>query len=363
MKFADIRIEHLVMPSAATWTAQPEIIASWQEIRGKNPLLRSPYFSPRFAELVSKAGASVELGVVREAGRIVAILPFERQGRIGLPVGRGLNDAHGPIAPAGIEIPWRQVLKACGLSRFDFHAAPLGLLDEFAESSTPAFMADLGEHPEGYIRQLSATKYTLQRQPQKARKLARLHGPLRLELDTRDPQLLQRVLAWKSDQYRRSHLLDIFALPEVVTLMNELHQADGEPRGQLSVLFAGTTPVAGHFGLREGNFLHYWYPAYDPQFAAMSPGTQLFIAICEQADPAGIRQIDFGYGHEPYKEILCNVGTSVREGTIASSGWNQLRYQVTRKLRRTIKGLWFKRHLKALVRAVAPRFDQRQFTR
>ncbi len=363
MNSADMHIEHLVMPSAAAWTAQPDVVARWQEIRRENPLLRSPYFSPRFAELVSNAGATVELGVVRDAGRIMAILPFERKGTIGLPVGRGLNDAHGPIAPAGFEIPWLRVLKACRLRRFDFHAAPLGLIDEFAQGSTPAFLADLGAHPEGYIQHLSATKYTLQRQPQKARKLARLHGSLKLELDSRDPQLLQRVLAWKSNQYRRSHILDIFALSEVVTLMNKLHQADGEPRGQLSILFAGTTPVAGHFGLRERDLLHYWYPAYDPQFAAMSPGTQLFIVICEQANSAGIRQIDFGYGHEPYKEVLCNVQTCVQEGTIASSIWNRLRYQFTRKLRRALNGLWFKRHLKALVRAIAPRFDQRRFTR
>ncbi len=363
MNLADMRIDHLVISSAAAWTAQPDVIASWQEIRRENPLLRSPYFSPRFAEHVVKSGAVLELGIVRMAGEIVAILPFERRGTIGLPVGRGLNDAHGPIAPAGIKIPWSRVLRACRLSRFDFHATPVGLLDQFALGSTPAFLADLCQHPEGYIQHLSATKYTLQRQPQKARKLARLHGPLRLELDSRDPHLLQRVLAWKSEQYRRSQILDIFALPDVVTLMNHMHQADDEPRGQLSILFAGTTPVAGHFGIRERDLLHYWYPAYDPQFAAMSPGTQLFVAICEQADGAGIRLIDFGYGAELYKEILCNIRTSVQEGTIASSGWNRLRYHVNRKLRRAVKGLWFKQHLKALFRTVAPRFDQRQFTR
>nr|BFE82638.1 hypothetical protein GCM10020093_052390 [Planobispora longispora] len=41
----------------------------------------------------------------------------------------------------------------------------------------------------------------------------------------------------------------------------------------LTMVYAGDTPVAGHFGLRTADTLVGWFPAYDVEFARYSPAS------------------------------------------------------------------------------------------
>jgi CelD/BcsL family acetyltransferase involved in cellulose biosynthesis len=356
--------EHrLVIESPNDLLRQHELIDAWNSLRTANSSLRSPYFSPCFAESIVAAGLEIEVAVQRDHGEIVAIWPFQRKTQtIAAPIGGGLNDAHGMIIGDKVIPDWSSMLNESLVTRYDFHAALANQVGGFALGTTPAFAAHLNLSAESYEDYLSKRSYTIRRQAQKSRKLARSLGPLRLEIDCRDPKLLALVLDWKSRHYRRTNILDIFSIPWVKRLVFNLHASPQPFRGQLSVLFAGSTPVAGHFGIRDGDLLHYWYPTYDQRHRSTSPGTQLFLEIANTAPEHGLNVIDFGYGDRPYKQVLSNVRSEVQSGTVTFNPFSKMSYLATSTANRLVKRTWFKEQAKALVRRIAPQLGRRQFS-
>ncbi len=358
------RADHcLVLDGPNSLRQQNEVLEAWQSIRSVNSNLRSPYFSPQFAAAILEAGLKIEIAVQRRQGEIVAIWPFQRKSRsIAAPIGGGLNDSHGVIIEPDTTPDWPSLLDLGRITRYDFHSAPKNQVQEFALGSEPSFAVNLSNLDENYEAYLSSRRYTIRRQPQKTRKLARALGPLRLEFDCRDPKLLETILNWKSQHYRRTNILDIFEIPWVRKLMFNLHAAPSDLRGQLSVLFAGSTPVAGHFGIREGDLLHYWYPTYDQRQRATSPGTQLFLEIANAAPKHGVNVIDFGYGDQAYKQILCNSRTESKTGTVTYSPVSKISFLAAAAARKMVKKLWFKEQGKALVRCIVPQLGRRHFS-
>jgi CelD/BcsL family acetyltransferase involved in cellulose biosynthesis len=142
-------------------------------------------------------------------------------------------------------------------------------------------------------------------------------GPLRFEAHSADPRCLAQVLAWKSDQYRRSGWPDLFAADWGRVLVEQIHgiQKPGFA-GMLSLLYAGPFLVAGHMGMRSRTVWHYWFPAYDRRFAKYSPGLLLLLKMAQQAQDIGLRSIDVGTGLSLYKKRLMNVAVEVAEGSV-----------------------------------------------
>src|SRR4029077_21289570 len=66
--------------------------------------------------------------------------------------------------------------------------------------------------------------------------------------------------------------------------------------GSMSTLYAGETWIASHFGLRCNKTLHYWFPVYNPELRALSPGRLLLKSIIDASDETGLTQIDRGAG-------------------------------------------------------------------
>ena len=76
------------------------------------------------------------------------------------------------------------------------------------------------------------------------RRMEREVGPLRFEVHSCDSQMLKQVLAWKSQQYRRSGWKDLFATRWGRALVERIHQVQSPSfAGMLSLLFAGTQLV------------------------------------------------------------------------------------------------------------------------
>jgi CelD/BcsL family acetyltransferase involved in cellulose biosynthesis len=59
--------------------------------------------------------------------------------------------------------------------------------------------------------------------------------------------------------------------------------------------------VASHFGLKCIRTLHYWFPAYNPEFSSYSPGRLLLKQIIQAGDQHGVSRIDRGTGDTPAK--------------------------------------------------------------
>src|SRR6185369_2947191 len=90
----------------------------------------------------------------------------------------------------------------------------------------------------------------------KSRKLQREHQ-MRFEWHSIDQAVMAQLLAWKSDQYRRSGLTDLFAYSWINSLVKNIWQTQTPQfSGVLSVLYADDRIAAIHFGMRSGSLLH-----------------------------------------------------------------------------------------------------------
>ena len=365
-----------------------DLLARWDSLRFDDSRGEAcqvqPFFSPRFAAAVDQARGDVHVAIAVEPGHeydeypnprhAVAFLPFHRVGKLGVPVGRFLNDAHNVVGLSSEQIDWTSWLQACEVVAFDFHAiaAPADCWqDKHRLQSVKAFRADFGDDSVAFLRQLERDHRTIFKQGQKTRKLAREVGEVRLEIDCRCPEILQRTIDWKRSQYQRTHILDLF-LPEWTRrLVEELHHGEGYSveavteetirdfqevplRGLLSVLWAGDRVIAAHYGMIERGRLHYWFPAYDPAYSRYSPGTALFTEIVRVATTHGIDCLDMGYGEQPYKQKQTATTSELAFGTITNSKWHQLTYSLENQLVSYLKKMPMKEVAKRGWRAIRP---------
>jgi CelD/BcsL family acetyltransferase involved in cellulose biosynthesis len=300
---------------------EPEL-TRWRELQGATPSLDNPFLSVEFALTMGRLRNYVRVAVIEDGGRVAGFLPFERHSfGIGKPLGTWLTTCHGLIAEPDLELDARALLRACGLSVFDFDHMVAGQRTWAPHESAvrEAAIMDFSKGFDAYIghvRANSPKNYKTVRY--KERKLGREQGEIRFEWATPDPQVMRILLGWKSDQYRRTGRVDRFAQPWIVRLLNEMHAYDTSAfGGVLTMIYAGDTPVAGHFGLRTATSLVGWFPAYDTEFARYSPGIMHHLHMAEHAAGSGLLQVDMGKGGREYKSWLKNGAVLVAEGRVS----------------------------------------------
>ncbi len=335
-----------------------EIRQAWHEIRTAQTVYRSPFFACAFTEAVARCSESpVKVVILRRGGRVTGLLPIQMSGRVARPAGLGINDAHGLLLRDGETFSVTQSLAQLGLQGYEFHAAPpeLDECQRYEVGRTRSFLADLTVDPEGYEHYLRTHSTTIDRQGQKTRRLIREEGPLRLEFDSKDPALLDLLIQWKRDQYRRTHTYDIMSVAWIRALMHDLHRCDrGGIHGLLSVLYAGDKPVAMHYGMLDGDWLHYWFPVFDPQYGYGSPGSQLFLEIVRECESRGVTKVDMGYGEQRYKHKLTNVITEMSFGLADSSHLRRNLFRAKRTLKSRLKNVRAREVLKPYARRLLP---------
>jgi CelD/BcsL family acetyltransferase involved in cellulose biosynthesis len=296
---------------------EPEI-TRWREIQQTDPELGSPFLAPEFTLGVALFRPRVRVAVVEEGDKVTAFFPYE-QGRAGIghPVGFGLTDVQGIIAPPELRLDARQLLKACRLGVWDFNHL-LAHQPTFAPFHTVRRVEpvmDLSDGYEAFITEArEAAPKTHKTVRYKERKLGREVGEIDYVFDCRDEAELTRLLAWKSDQYNRTGRTDRFAQPWIVALVRHFHRTGF---GVLSVLYAGNEPVSAHLGLRSGMVMAGWFPAYDPRFGKYSPGMIGHLRLARGCAEAGITEIAMGRGGKEFKEGLKGREIPIAEGRVA----------------------------------------------
>ncbi len=100
-------------------------------------------------------------------------------------------------------------------------------------------------------------------------------------------------------------------------MLRELSRSD-DPlcEGRVAVLWAGDTPVAAHLGLQCLDRLHYWFPAYDPEFGRYSFGQLLLLELIREGIEHGVRHVDLGKGESRYKNELATAHIQVGVGEV-----------------------------------------------
>lgn len=335
-----------------------EMIEHWEGIRSRSPSLSSPFFSARFTQVLGELRPDAKVAIFNRNHEAAGYLPFEQAGRSTIePIGRLYNDSHGLIYEATESIDYCEALRSLNLKSYRYHclAGPVATDDVFHFGFRPSFLADLNGRPEGYVEFLESSRETIFKQRRKTKKMVKDLGPLRLEIDCRDKEVLARMISLKRNHYQRTYIFDILGVPWAQSMLYRLWEEPGEScRGLLSALYAGDTIVSLHYGILEGGILHYWFPTYDRQYQQYSPGTAIFLEIARQASSLGIQKIDLGYGEQPYKHKFADTITQVPFGCISSSRLSLLRERMRLAWTRGLKRMPGKPLLKKMVRGIWP---------
>jgi CelD/BcsL family acetyltransferase involved in cellulose biosynthesis len=292
--------------------------ARWRELQRTDPDLAGPFLAPEFTLGVGLFRDTVRVAVVEDGGRVTGFFPYER-GPLGTghPVGFGLTDLQGIIAPPDLRLDARDLLRACGLGVWDFdhllaHQLPFA---PFHTAHRVEPVMDLAAGFAAFEEEMrKAAPKTHKTIRYKERKLGRDVGEVRYVFSSRDPADLTRLMAWKSGQYTRTGRTDRFARPWIVDLVRHFH-ATGF--GVLSVLWAGDEPVSAHFGLRSGPVMAGWFPAYDTRFGRYSPGMIGHLRLAQGCADGGITEIAMGRGGKEFKEGFKGREIVIAEGRVA----------------------------------------------
>lgn len=277
----------------------PEQLAVWSALQRDHAEYSSPYFHPAFTQAVAAVRDDVEVAVFERAGEPVGFFPYQRSERTGQAVGGRLNDAHGPIVRPGETWDVPALLRACDLSRWDFHHLTI----DPAPWSPYILSADtnVSIHAEGGLDAYAARRpkqrsEEIKKVDRLRRKAERTLGPVRVEHGVRDPRLLETLFHWKSRQYRNSGATDVFSFAWTRALLERLHREENTAAfgGRLSAAWLGDRLAALLFGLRAGPVLHVWFPVYDPELSDYSPGNLLLIETIRAAPELGLKRLDLG---------------------------------------------------------------------
>lgn len=298
-----------------------EQIARWSALQQADPSLGSPFFHPEFTMAVAEVRDDVYVGMIEDRLGAAGFFPFQR-GRhaFGAPVGDQRSNYHGVICRSNVTWDAIALLRGCGLRVWDFHhlLASQTPFAPFHVRTENSFVVDLSQGFDPYAdARRSAGSRIVPRVREKARRLAREHGPLRLEAHARDPAVLRTTMQWKSRQYRRTGTTDNFAIEWNVRLLERLQATDVEGfSGMLVSLYAGDTLAATVMGLRSRHIFHSWFPAYNDDLRRHSPGLVLFLLLLEKAESLGIETIDLGKDYALYKDRLATHLIPLAEGSV-----------------------------------------------
>jgi CelD/BcsL family acetyltransferase involved in cellulose biosynthesis len=302
----------------------PDELDLWAAFVAADPRYASPYFHPRFTQIAGEVAPGAAVSILHRRGRVVGFFPHQRRGGAAQPIGAPLNDYHAVICEPGLDIPLEALPDLIG-------AASLGVTGWSGPGAEGegviarrTLQADLSDGWAAYDAGRRADWHKYFKDKDRARRsLERDHGAVVARIDGRDPDLLERLIALKSDQYRRSRLHDIFACGWTADLLRAL-LADTSVEGfgaRLAVLEAGGEPIAFEYGLHAGAHYHFWLPAYEASVARYSPGILLSLETMRQGAAEGFRVFDYGFEGEPYKKYFCNRSQTVLEGVAHRRGF------------------------------------------
>jgi CelD/BcsL family acetyltransferase involved in cellulose biosynthesis len=300
-----------------------QLMARWRQIQQADATLTSPYFCPEFVWAVGQVFPNTFVGVIEEAGEVVGFLPFERYSeRAGQGVANSKADYQGVIIDSKVEWDAGEVLRGCRLASLEFShlLASQRPLQRYHKQVVKSHVLNLRAGAKEYRKDFGDRQLG-----RKLRQAAREVGPLRFEVENHCPAVLSRLVELKREQYARTRALDGLAggMPQVLEVLHAVRSPTF--RAVLSVLYIGDAILAVHFGMRSQDILHWWYPAYEPQFAKYSPGLLLLKSLVDASGGVGFWAIDLGYGDEPYKLQIANESVLVAHAVVGASWQASLR--------------------------------------
>lgn len=294
-------------------------IDKWLGFIRANPSLHSPFFSPFFTLAVAAVRQDVQVSQIFAGSDCIGYFPFQRSASgDGEPVGAGNSDFHGVVSRSNATFDARALVRASDLLSWRYHhlvATQTFFSDShLAIRESPVIDLSLGF---GHYRQSLGCrrKQFVVDLERKERKIRRELGKLIFRPHVTDQDILSMVLGWKREQMCRACLPD-YEPWEKDLLKTICHTHKPGFRGLLSVLYAGDNLVAAHMGVASEATWHYWYPAYNPQYAEYSPGLLLLFKMIQEAQALGLVRVDLGKTTYRYKRSFMSSAILVAEGMV-----------------------------------------------
>lgn len=300
------------------------LIGEWRHLRAQSPAYTSPYFHPRFAQLVGLLRDDARVLVLSDGGRRVGFWALhKRPDGFARPLGQPLADENGPILAPDAQLDLSKALRAARIGAAAFTGAPAhlaairGRVTEIGESARINLSLG-GAATLAALKARHTTHFKTMRR--KERKAVEAFDHIGFDARSRDRGVLTQLIAWKRAQFTRTGLYDVFAPRWTQDLISLLAAEDAADfRGVLTVLrFAGEV-AAAEFSLQSDGHLHSWITAYDASYAAHSPGHLLQMRMIEGADEAGVALIDIGVGADHYKCFYANATEPLAQGIMVAS--------------------------------------------
>jgi len=293
---------------------------AWAAFRAADPGLRSPFFALGWFDAVHRARGDLLVLRGLRGGEPVGFFAFH-PGPMGCgwPAGGTFSDWHGFVAAPDAEIDATRAL-AAGLHMLRFRKTPASdrVLRGFADATGESNVMDLSGGFEAYARpEGRGAPKSMSEFRRAMRKLEA--GGRELQVQVRDPrgEVLEALMALKSQQYQRTGRPDVFAWAWSRRLMAELMQTRSEGfEAVLSSLSIDGALASTHLGLRSGGVLHYWLPAYDPALSGYAPGSLLAIEIARTLAGEGLTEMDLGPGSTPWKHQFANATIPLVSGAV-----------------------------------------------
>lgn len=317
----------------------------WRAYVSVEPTRHSPYYQLGFFDALVTVKRPVEVLVAEDGQGVLAFLPFEQRGSRTIPAGGGMNDYQGPICRPGSSPNPVALIRGGGLSSYRYNHLYPADLSGWARFNIKTMISPqqfVAGGAEAYADRLRSGGQTgeFKTSQRLGRKLAREVGELNFTLDDREPETLDYLIRWKSQQYRETGAPDGFEDAWRGELLRNLLQSrDPEFRGLLASLRAGEQLVAVHYYLQSGKILHSWFPTYDANYARYSPGRVLAVTALDAMAEQGVEVMDMGKGDAMYKLRSMTQSVDVAEGVVDAvilRVWGRrLRHQFVGWLRKT----------------------------
>lgn len=326
----------------------PELKRKWTDGLARNPGLPGPCFRPELFEAVAKHYEGVRIAVLEQDGE-TGFLPFLKDPHHKIAQAIPMCDYQAVIGPAGKRWNVEQTLADLDLVAWDFEylvgVEALAFSSAYLKSGA-ASRADLHGGAAAYFDQRRAEDVSLRSLKAKRDKIQRKYGPLRFVPEDGDRRVLQKILEWKAARFNDGRPLDA----RMGAVLEELFGQD-PVRGMLSTLYVGDSVVGAHYGLRYGDVLHYWFPAFNPEFSRFTPGHLLVYELVTHLEAMGAKVLDFGPGGEGYKQYFCNDRYPFVSGGIERFSPFTLARKCRRNLESAVRSTrWLHEGLRPIVR-------------
>jgi CelD/BcsL family acetyltransferase involved in cellulose biosynthesis len=288
----------------------PAEAALWESFRSASPLYRRPFFAPDFIAAVGAVRKDARVAFFESNGRVVTGFAFHRRpGGFFRPLAAPWSDWQGPLIAPDADIEPTAILDGCGgkAVRFTTLADPFDRFVTGRMRVDDAWIMDLKDGAAAYRATLQMVqKSNLDNTRRVMRKAEREIGPVQFAVNDPDRRAFEQLIRWKQERYRAEGSYDIISVDWVQALLNRLWEARSDNfGGALSTVRIGDRLAAATFHLREGDRWVAWIMGYDASLAAYGPGRVLIDKILDNADPAGLRLLDFGIGGGAYKSKWC----------------------------------------------------------